>query len=326
METLLNTWTIASKPDNIPIVGLMFLVFFFTYLALRLAIRNDRLRSRNVVDPAEGAGATKGQLVDVRDIVFDEAEQGLSAKVLTWPHLVKLELLVTLFMMVLLMVWSIPIDAPLEEMANPGLSPNPAKAPWYFLGLQDMLVYFDPWIAGVLIPVMIIVGLMLIPYLDPNPRGSGYYTLKERKAIIATFFFGFHVLWILFIVIGTFLRGPGWMWFWPWETWDAHRVVSETNVNLNEFVGHLLGIEAIAAPKAAFAFGLLAVGGYYALGCLVPYGYLRRQQSEILTKMGWIRYGTIAFLFWSMMGLPIKLFLNLFFHIKYIWVTPWFNI
>ena len=76
----------------------------------------------------------------------------------------------------------------------------------------------------------------------------------------------------------------------------------------------------------AFAFGLLAVGGYYALGCLVPYGYLRRQQSEILTKMGWIRYGTIAFLFWSMMGLPIKLFLNLFFHIKYIWVTPWFNI
>ena len=71
METLYNTWIIASKPDNIPIVGLMFLVIFFTYLALRLAVRNDRIRSKNEADPDEGAGASKGQLVDVKDVVFD---------------------------------------------------------------------------------------------------------------------------------------------------------------------------------------------------------------------------------------------------------------
>ena len=79
------------------------------------------------------------------------------------------------------MVWSITLNAPLEEPANPNLTMNPSKAPWYFLGLQEMLVYFDPWIAGVVMPTLIIVGLMVIPYIDTNPLGSGYYTWKQRK-------------------------------------------------------------------------------------------------------------------------------------------------
>jgi len=72
---------------------------------------------------------------------------------------------------------------------------NPAKAPWYFLGLQEMLVYFDPWIAGVIMPTLIIVGLMVIPYIDANPLGNGYYTYKQRKFAIWTFLFGFIGLW-----------------------------------------------------------------------------------------------------------------------------------
>jgi len=93
---------------------------------------------------------------------------------------------------------------------------NPAKAPWYFLGLQEMLVYFDPWIAGVVMPTLIIFGLMVIPYIDTNPLGAGYYTWKQRKFEIGTFLFGFIVLWISMITIGTFIRvrvgngsGPG---------------------------------------------------------------------------------------------------------------------
>jgi len=124
---------------------------------------------------------------------------------------------------VLLMVWSLTLSAPLEEPSNPNVTMNPAKAPWYFLGLQEMLVYFDPWMAGVVMPTLIIVGLMAIPYIDANPLGNGYYTYKQRKYAIWTFLIGFIGLWVAMITIGTFIRGPGWMWFWPTEVWDAEQ-------------------------------------------------------------------------------------------------------
>src|SRR5579885_245365 len=97
-------------------------------------------------------------------------------KVHTWPHLVKAEFLIGLLALIGLTIWSIVIDAPMEQPANPTKTPNPSKAPWYFLGLQEMLVYFDPWMAGVVLPSLIIVGLMAIPYIDTNKAGSGYYT------------------------------------------------------------------------------------------------------------------------------------------------------
>ena len=73
---------------------------------------------------------------------------------------------------------------------------------------------------------------MVIPYIDINPKGNGYYTFAERKFEMLTYFFGFHVLWVSLIIIGTFLRGPGWNWFWPWEKWDLHKVEAMTNVDL----------------------------------------------------------------------------------------------
>src|SRR5438309_3123704 len=124
-------------------------------------------------------------------------------KVHTWPYLVRLEMLVGTIVMALITVWSIVVDAPLEEPANPTKTPNPSKAPWYFLGLQEILVYFDPWFAGVVLPSLIIVGLMVIPYIDINPRGNGYYTFAERKFAITTFLFGFLVLWVVLIFLGT---------------------------------------------------------------------------------------------------------------------------
>ena len=114
-----------------------------------------------------------------------------------WPDLVYTELISLIVCTVVLIVWSILLKAPLEQPANPADTPNPSKAPWYFLGLQEMLVYFDPWLAGVVLPGLIIVGLMAIPYIDKNPKGNGYYTFKERKPEITIFLFGFAVLWVV---------------------------------------------------------------------------------------------------------------------------------
>src|SRR3970282_973009 len=105
------------------------------------------------------------------------------------------------------------------------------------------LVYFDPWLAGVVFPGLIIVGLMAIPYIDTNPKGNGYYTLKERKWEIGTFLFGYLILCILLVILGTFLRGPNWNFFGPYEYWDVHKLEALVNVNLSEYIWvRLLGV------------------------------------------------------------------------------------
>lgn len=238
----------------------------------------------------------------------------------TWPYLVRKEFLAAIICMIILIVWSVMLDAPLEELSDSTMTPNPAKAPWYFLGLQEMLVYFDPWIAGVVFPMLIVVGLMAIPYIDINPKGNGYYTFRERKFAMLTFCFGFHVLWILLIIVGVFMRGPGWLWFWPWQEWDPHRIAAEINYDLTGFVG------VSSKSFLGFILGGAVVMGYYYLGITIPHRLMKGWKSAALEKLGPIRYTIVAFLFLSMMALPIKVFLRFVFHIKYIWVTPWFNI
>ncbi len=241
-------------------------------------------------------------------------------KVHTWPHLVRMEFLVALFVLVILVLWSITIDAPLEEAANPTRTPNPSKAPWYFLGLQEMLVYFDPWYAGVVLPSLIIVGLMMIPFIDINPKGNGYYTFKERKYEILAFFLGFQVLWVSMIIIGTFFRGPGWNLFWPWQRWDPHKVVALTNVDLPYLVG-------FRNYFWSSVFGGFVVLGYFVVAISAFYFWvLRVKGREFLERWGMVRFIITAFLFVTMLALPAKMFLRLAFNVKYIWVTPWFNI
>ncbi len=287
---------IFSKPDNIPILGMLFLVFYFLWLGLRYALQNDRL---------------------IKAGEYERIKDQPDKKVNVWPYLARLEFLAVIIKMIILTVWSITIDAPLEEIANPAKTPNPSKAPWYFLGLQEMLVYFDPWIAGVVLPGLIIVGLMVIPYVDVNPEGCGYYSFSNRKFAIITFSFGFIMLWVLLIVFGTFFRGPGWNFFWLWEKWDPHKVVALTNVNLSEKFG-------IQSYFWSSIFGASIVFGYYSLA--VFYYRWRKNKSDTVQKLGVLRYSIVAFLFLTMMSLPIKMVLRLAFNIKYVWVTPWFNI
>jgi hypothetical protein len=239
-------------------------------------------------------------------------------KVHTWPHLVRLEFLCALATTIFILVWSIFIDAPLENPANPTKTPNPSKAPWYFLGLQEILVYFDPWMAGVVLPSLIIVGLMLIPYIDVNPRGNGYYTFHERKFAIVTFSFGFLILWVSLMVVGVFLRGPGWNFFGPFTPWDAHKIVPLTNVDLNLLLAQKLGLDLLRDPTIAMLFGLMLIGIYYSVGVL--YWIKNSKTSEVLQRMGVVRYGITAFLFLTMMSLPIKMLLRWTLNVKYILV------
>ena len=102
-------------------------------------------------------------------------------KVLVWPDLVYTEMICMIALTAFLIFWAIWLQAPLEEPASSVKTPNPSKAPWYFLGLQEMLVYYDPWMAGVVLPSLIVVGLMAIPYIDFNKKGNGYYTIKQRQ-------------------------------------------------------------------------------------------------------------------------------------------------
>ncbi len=145
-------------------------------------------------------------------------------KVLVWPDLVYTELICMVALTALLLVWGICSRRRWKSRPVRVKTPNPSKAPWYFLGLQEMLVYYDPWMAGVVLPSLVIFGLMAIPFLDFNKKGNGYYTIEERKFSYLMFQFGFLELWVTLIILGTFLRGPNWNFFGPFEHWDPHKV------------------------------------------------------------------------------------------------------
>lgn len=193
-------------------------------------------------------------------------------KLMTYPHLLVREAIVFEVLIIVMVVIAIFWDAPLEQLANPLLTPNPAKAPWYFLGLQELLHFFPPFVAGILIPTLVVLALVVIPYFNVNVEGkplwSEYasrrltivvgvviallillafvdawtiivptvlvaallvasYLSKQTTGIMRTLRMKPLSWWIMtwFIataicltVIGTFFRGPGWSWVWPWRT------------------------------------------------------------------------------------------------------------
>jgi len=234
----------------------------------------------------------------------------------------------------LLFVWAILLQAPLEEPASSVKTPNPSKAPWYFLGLQEMLVYYDPWMAGVVLPGVVVGGLMAIPFIDFNKLGNGYYTINERKFAYCTFQFGFLVLWVTLIVMGTFLRGPNWNFFGFYETWDAHKVEALNNVDLSQYFWvDLLHTGRPKAPDGSSMFwqifyiikreivgiGLLAF--YFGGGppAMVIYSKFFR---EMFLRMGFVRYMVLSNLILLMALLPIKMLARWTVDMKYFISIP----
>ncbi len=304
---------IVGKPDNVPIVAMLYIVGFFTWLYFRKSVDNDKRR-------AEGRP------------LF---EQEKNEKVLTWPDLVYTELICMIVVTAVLIAWGIVLQAPLEEPASAAKTPNPSKAPWYFLGLQEMLVYFDPWMAGVVLPSVILVGLMAIPYIDFNKLGNGYYTFNERKFAISTFLFGFLPLWVAMIVLGTFLRGPNWNFFSPYEYWDVHKLELLNNVNVSEwFWLNLMNQQLpVAAAGSSPLTQILTILLREWLGLVLVVAYLfvlppimaATVFRKFFTKMGFLRYMVLANLMLMMMSLPIKMVLRWVVRLKYIVAIPeWF--
>jgi hypothetical protein len=290
-----NFRLIVTKPDNVPIVMMVFFAGFFLWFAMYKAVKNDQSVSRG-------------------EPIFEKTE--VEDRIFTWPDLVFSEFICMVVLTVGMVVWSIVLKAPLEEPANPALAPNPSKAPWYFLGLQEMLVYFDPWLAGVVLPGLIIVGLMAIPYIDTNPKGNGYYTFRERKVEISLFLFGWLILWSQMIVIGTFLRGPNWNFFGPYEFWDPNKVEALVNVNLSEYFWiKLLGMGLPGNWFVRELPGILLIGFYFfGLPVLLRKTRWVRKYYE---KMGPARYYVGMTLFLFMMLLPIKMYFRWLFNLKY---------
>jgi len=321
-----NFGLIVKKPDNVPIVAMLFLVGFFLWLSMSQAYTND---------DRIAAGQPPR-----------EASDGEAEKTWVWPDLVYTELLAMVLGMIILVVWSLLLKAPIEEPANPARTPNPSKAPWYFLGLQEMLVYFDPWLAGVVFPSLIIVGLMAIPYIDVNPKGNGYFTFKERKVEITLFLFGFLILWVTLVMLGTFLRGPNWNFFGPYEYWDVHKLLALNNVNLSEYVWVKgLGMKMPSGPIGMWLRelpGILIVLFY--IGVLPGVLAMTRKTwtfklggrelhftfglRKYFEKLGPWRYSVFVMLLLCMIALPIKMVLRWTINLKYIVSLPeiFFNI
>ncbi|MFP4149014.1 MAG: menaquinol-cytochrome c reductase cytochrome b subunit [Nitriliruptoraceae bacterium] len=132
-------------------------------------------------------------------------------KVYTWPHLLLVEFVALLTMGSLLLIAAFFLDAPLGSLANPQEVPAINKAPWYFMGLQELLAYFHPMVAGVTLPGVFVVMLMAAPYMDKNPSAKP----ENRKVANMAFTF-FLAFWGLLVMIGSFLRGAGYAWVWPW--------------------------------------------------------------------------------------------------------------
>ena len=305
-------WSVAAAPDNIPIVGMLFLVPFFTWMGFRQARANDKPVDQLEADP---------KLAKTHHRKTWPWNANWARDLHVWPYLLRMEFLAVIIVTVILFVWSITLNAPLEEPSNPNLTMNPAKAPWYFLGLQEMLVYFDPWIAGVVMPSLIIFGLMAFPFVDSNPLGVGYYTWRQRKVAVGSFLFGFF-MWISLIVIGTFIRGPSWIWFWPGQTWDHNKVIYEVNRDLPDL------FQINAQPWKAI-FGLVVVGLFYLVAGLIIHVIVNwsKFEKKIFERTSTLQYLTFQFFAITILvSMPVKLILRLGFRIKYVLVTPWFNI
>jgi len=292
---------IVTKGDNIPIVGMLGGVIFFTWLSLRRAVINDERTKK-------GEATLEAELS--------------KQKVFVWPDLVYTELICLVLFTVLLIVWSVKIQAPLEEPASQARTPNPSKAPWYFLGLQELLVYFDPWIAGVLLPGFIIVGLMAVPYLDKNPKGNGYYTFDERPFAVSFYCVGFILLWVSLVIMGTFLRGPNWSFFGPFEYWDIHKLEPSVNVNLSEY----FWIRWMGRPRPDNIFlrelpGIVSLLGWFAI---LPPILGKTLFRKMAAEMGPVRFMVMMHLFLWFCLVPTKMVLRWTANLKYIIGIPEF--
>jgi quinol-cytochrome oxidoreductase complex cytochrome b subunit len=151
-------------------------------------------------------------VVDRQSITAEE--RSVDDTVFTWPHLLVRHVVVALGTAATVLALGVAFAAPLRGLANPNLTPEPAKAPWYFAGLQELLAHFDPLVAGILIPTGAVLVFLLLPYIDRNPS-----TVARRRKVAIVVFSGLMIAAVGLTIVGTFFRGPGWRFVTPWQHW-----------------------------------------------------------------------------------------------------------
>jgi hypothetical protein len=157
-------------------------------------------------------GHTQRLLTVVKAGSIQQTRAEAQDKVHVWPHLLVGEFVSLLSLMALMTIFSALVRAPLLEQANFNQTPNPSKAPWYFLGLQELLTIWHPMVAGVTIPGMGLIVLMMAPYIDKNPATKP----NDRKFAVCLFTL-FLMFWAVLVIIGSFFRGPGFNFVYPWR-------------------------------------------------------------------------------------------------------------
>ena len=173
--------------------------------------REAPLPTGNLPTPKKGAPDKHRLLALVPPEGIQRVEREQGDRVNTWPHLLIEEMVAMFILLAAMTIFSTFINAPLRELANANLTPNPSKAPWYFLGLQELLRYFHPMVAGITIPTFILIGLAAIPYMDRNPSNK-----PGDRRIALTLFTILFMFGAVLTIIGSFFRGPGYNWTWPW--------------------------------------------------------------------------------------------------------------
>jgi menaquinol-cytochrome c reductase cytochrome b/c subunit len=175
-------------------------------------VREAPLPTGNVPEPKRGAPEKHRLLALVPPEGIQRVEREQGDRINVWPHLLIEEFISLLVVSAGLVIFSTFVNAPLRELANPNLTPNPSKAPWYFLGLQELLRYFHPLVAGVTIPfVLILTGLAAAPFIDRNPS-----TKPGDRKLAITMFTMLFMFGATLTIIGSFFRGTGYNWVWPW--------------------------------------------------------------------------------------------------------------
>jgi hypothetical protein len=236
--------------------------------------------------------------------------------VTTWPHLVRLELVAALVTLLVVTWWAILREVPLGPPADPGVTPTVVKAPWFFVGIQELLQYFDAWLAGAVLPAIMLLGLCALPYLDQDPEPAGVYAWRRRPIALAVVL-GLLLLWLVPMTVGLLFRGENWQLHPVWSpvvsdqgaALQAPRSLADP-LHLGGGVGQLLGAVLCLGPFAAL---------------LMAWPWLKRRRPWA-SRLGLGRYLLAGGLLLSMSGVGVKVFLNVAFGVRYLWVTPWFRI
>lgn len=230
--------------------------------------------------------------------------QGIIEEVPTWPHLVAREFLAMLVVVFIARLWATLQSAPLDVIANAARTPNPLKAPWFIVGFQELALYFDPWLAELLFPALLLFGLLALPYIDPSPRGVGIYGFSHRRVAISLFLMGY-LLWLALTITGVFFRGPYWQLVAPW----SGAILLDTE--------DIVGGWSLPWP-AGLAFLLVwYVGGFRVPRQWAPQVYMEQHKSS---------YALLMVIVMTILLIPLKVILRLLTGLQYFLVTPWFNI